>query len=128
MVVLIVLRRPSGSKETRSRRVQRSLNEMTRPGALLPGDPAEYIDEHVADAPPLFFGVFDPIEHREELVRRVDNHELHPHVLAGRTLDVLPLVFRRSPLSTKIHVSRSRSPGEPGQRQRKSRRHPTTRR
>ena len=74
------------------------MNEVARPDALFPGDPAEHIDEHVADAPALFFGFFDPVERREELVRRVDDHESDSHVLSGRTLDILTLVFSQQPV------------------------------
>ena len=92
------LRRSTRRKGLDHVRIERSLNEVTRPGALLPGDPAEHIDEHVTDAPALFFGLLDPVERREKLVRRIDDHESDSHVLSGCTLDVCTLVFSKKPV------------------------------
>ena len=71
---------------------------MRRSGVLLSSDSSEHVDEHVTDAPALLFGVFDPRKRREELVRRVGDHEADPHVLAERALDVLPLVLSKEPV------------------------------
>src|SRR5439155_11465840 len=52
----------------------------------------EHVDEGVPDAAPLFLGILDARERREESLTRVHDAQVDPEVRPERALHLIPLV------------------------------------